>query len=147
MKTWFHLLLLIAMGFDLARGAETEKVSYYVQLVRGNHGEKPVAGAKPIGAKVSKRLRPVFKWENYWEMNRQKLELPRGRKAKVRLSKDREVEIDLTQPGKRIVIAYQAGKAVSRTTRPIGGGMTIAGGDRDGASVWFVVVRRDEPAN
>ena len=148
MKTWLYLLILTVVGLIEARAAESEKLNYSVQLIRGSNGTKPpVLEAKPIGAKLSKKLRPVFNWQSYWEMNRQHVELARGQKAKVRLSKEREVEIDLTRRDKRTVTAYEGGRALSRITRPVGGGMTITGGDRDSKTVWFIVVRRDKPAN
>ena len=47
----------------------------------------------------------------------------------------------------KAAVAYQAGKPISRTTRPLGTAMTIIGGDRDTNSVWFIVVRRDPPSD
>ncbi|MEO8429506.1 MAG: hypothetical protein ABI651_20625 [Verrucomicrobiota bacterium] len=80
-------------------------------------------------------------------MNRQKVELAPGQEAMVRLSNVREVEINVTRPGKRTVTAYQRGKPISRSIRSIGEQMTITGGEHDSTSVWFVIVRRDNPAN
>jgi hypothetical protein len=117
-----------------------------VQLVRGNNETKPPEpGAHRIGTKLSKNLRTVFVWKSYREINRQNLDLEPGKKARVRLNKEREVEIDLTDSIHRTVIAYQSGQPVARTKRPIAEGMTIVGGDRDPKSVWFIVVRRDKP--
>ena len=147
MKVWLGPILLAVLALSAAPAADNAKVTYYVHLVRGSNGEKPPLEAKPIGEKLSKRLRPVFNWQSYWEINRQRIELAQGQKAKVRLSKEREAEIDLMHPGKRIITAYEAGKPVSRITRPIGEGMTIMGGNRDSKSVWFIIVRRDNPAN
>ena len=142
------ICLAVVVGGELtpAVGADSEKLTYYVQLVRGNNEAKtPEPGAHRIGPKLAKKLRAAFKWESYWEIKRQKVEIDRGKKMRVRLSKEREVEIDLTDAAHRTVIAYQSGKLVSRTIRPIGNGMTIIGGDRDTNSVWFIVVRRDPP--
>jgi len=143
---WVCLVLVIGFSGPGAWGAEPEKIAFYVQLIRGdNEKQAPDREARLIGPKLSHRLRPIFKWENYWEISRQKVEVDPGKKARIRLNKEREVEIDLTDATKRTVVAYQSGKPVSRTTRPVGNTMIITGGDRDSQSVWFIVVRRDAP--
>jgi hypothetical protein len=147
-KIFFFAVSFALLTSSKASGAETPKVVYYVQLIHGDDGEKPpVPEAKQIGDKLSQRIRPVFKWRSYWEINRQAVELEPGQKARVRVSSQREVEIDLTRPGKRTVRTYDAGKVVSCSIQPIGECMTITGGDRDGGSAWFIIVRRDKPAN
>ena len=147
MKTLVCIGLLALAALPLVFGADTEKVTYYVQLIRGNNDDKPpVPQAKRIGPKLSKKLCPVFKWESYWEISRQQIELGRGQKAKVKLSREREVVIDLSDAAKRKVIVYSEGKEVSRISRPVGEGMTVVGGDRGHDSVWFIVVRRDKPS-
>ena len=148
MNTWIYLVLLAVVGLNAASAAEAEKTTFYVQLIRGNNDEKPpVADAKRIGPKLSKQLQPVFAWKSYWQVNRLEVPLASGQKTKVQLSKEREVEIDLTHPDKRTVIIYAQGKEVSRITRPVGEAMSIGGGDRDGKSGWFIVVRRDKPSD
>jgi len=121
---------------------------YYIQLVRGNDDETPPTPASErIGPKLSGQLHQVFKWRSYWEINRREELLAVGQRTRVRLSPEREVEIDLTQAGLRTVTAYQNARVVGHTSRPIGMGMTVTGGDRDTNSAWFIVVRRDPPSN
>ncbi|MEK7674364.1 MAG: hypothetical protein AAB676_00845 [Verrucomicrobiota bacterium] len=147
MKRWLCLLVLVAVGLPLGFGADTERAIYYVQLIRGSHEDQPPQpGSKRIGPKLSAALRPVFQWKSYWEVNRQQVALANGQKSTVRLSPDREVKIDLTDPAKRQVTVYEAGRPVSRAIRPAGEAMTIIGGDRDKSSAWFIVVRRDKPS-
>ena len=144
----FGVVLLALTAMYLASAAEPEKMTYYVQLIRGNNDDKPpVPGAKRIGLKLANNFRPIFKWESYWEINRQRIELAHGQKSRLKLSKEREVEIDLTEAGKRKVTVYSDGREVSRATRLSDEAMTIIGGDRDTNSVWFIVVRRDEPTD
>jgi hypothetical protein len=87
----------------------------------------------------------VFKCKGYWEMSRQQVALVPGRAARVQLGNGREVEIDLRNPKERRVAAFQNGQLVDRTINAAGEAMTIIGGNRDGKSVWFIVVRRDKP--
>jgi len=146
MKNWFYLILISVFGLNAVSGAEAEQATYCVQLIRGNNRDTPpVADAKPVSPELTKMIRRVFNWKSYWEINRQRVTLARGQKAKVRLSKEREVEIDLTDLAKRKVTAYEGRKAVTRSTWPVGNATTIIGGDRDSNSVWFIVVRRSQP--
>ena len=70
-----------------------------------------------------------------------------GQTARVRLGNGREAEIDLRNPQERRVAAFQNGQLVDRTISPPGEAMTIIGGNRDGKSVWFIVVRRGKPGD
>lgn len=138
--------LFAPMIKDARADEDRRQIQYYVQLVRGNDSAKPPSPeAKPIGPKLSKQFRVLFKFQNYWEMRRVQVKLGSGEKAKVRLTKEREVEIDLTQAGKRRVTAFWEGKSHGTVSGPIGDRMTITGGDRDTGSAWFIVVRRDPP--
>jgi len=120
--------------------------TYWVQLVRGTDDKNPpTAGCKPIGPKVAKVFLPVFKWSHYWEMSRQETVVEVGSKAVVQLSPQRSVEIDLTDPKKRKVTAFEGTKPVYKVTDPVGNAMTIIGGERSTNSSWFIVVRRDKP--
>ncbi len=146
MKWLLCLLLLSPLGLIQAPAADTERITYHIQLVRGNNEAKPPdAKSRPIGPKLSNELSRVFAWKSYWEVSRHQVELGPLSRTKMKLSPEREVEIDLTVPGKRKVIAYSDGKPVTEMIRPVGQKMTIIGGDRDPHSAWFIVVRRDKP--
>jgi hypothetical protein len=144
------LLILASLTFppDLVAAAGGEKVTFFVQLVRGTDEDKaPMPGSKRVGPKLAKRLETVFRWPHYWEINRQKVELASGQKVRLRLNQEREVEIDLSISGKRKITVFYKGDPLSTTTRPINDEMSIAGGDRDAKSAWFIVVRLDQPSD
>lgn len=152
MRTVQQICLQVAAAIGLAVlvscSAAPDKTAYHVQLVRGsNETQIPEPGSTAIGPKLSRHLRPVFSWTNYWEIARQEVSMSSGQKARLRLSPQREVEIDLTTAGKRTVVAFANDKAVSRVTRSIGDCMTIIGGDRDKETAWFIIVRQDRPSN
>lgn len=149
MKTWSCWLVLAVFASSLALGAPPpEKRTYWVQLIRGNDEARPPApDAKPIGPKLSQSLHSVFRWRRYWEVARQEVSVAAGTRTRVVLSKERSVEIDLTQPDKRKVTAFSDQKPVASSTRPFGEALTIIGADRDKRSAWFVVVRDDKPSN
>ena len=141
------LAMLVSALTSEAKAGEGA-ITFYVQLVRGTETtQPPVPGCKPVGPKLAGTFRPVFKWKSYWEMNRQQVALGPGQTTRVRLGNGREAEIDLRNPKQRKVAAFQNGQLVDRTISPPGETMTIIGGNRDGKSVWFIVVRRDKPGD
>ena len=144
------ILSILFIGFILngTPPAEHQSNTFYVQLVRGNNDDAPPQpGSRPVGMKVARHLRSALNWKNYWEVNRQQVAVCTGNTMRVCLSKERSVEINLTNRGRRSVIAFEKGKVVQRTSRPMGECMTVIGGERDPESAWFIVVRRDKPAD
>lgn len=138
------LILVFWIAAPVVEAADAPKAVHTVQLIRGDDEDKPPAPeAKVVGTRLSTKLRPLFRWKSYWEIQHQKIELAPGEKTKVRLNRDREVEVDLTEAGKRKVTVSQGGKQLARSIRGSGEAMTIIGGERDAHSVWFVVVRVD----
>lgn len=144
------ILTVLFVGFILngTPSAEHHLNTFYVQLVRGSNDDTPPEpGSRPVGMKVARHLHSALNWKNYWELNRQQVAVCCGKTRRVCLSKDRSVDIELTKRGCRRVTALENGRIVQRTLRPVGEGMTVIGGERDQASAWFIVVRRDQPAD
>ena len=128
-----------------ARAAD-KAITYYIQLIRCNDQDKPPApGSKRVGPKLTEKFQCVFRCKSYWEINQQKIEVLPNRAARVRLSNGRDVEIDLSHPGKRRVATFYNGRLIDRTVEPLSENMTLIGGDRDQTNHWFIVVRRDKP--
>lgn len=144
------ILSVLFVGFLLngTPSAEHQSNIFYVQLVRGNNDDAPPEpGIRPAGMKVARHLRSALNWKYYWELNCKEVAICPGKTRKVCLSRQREVEIDLTNRGRRRVTAFENGRVIQRTMRPAGEGMTVIGGERDSESAWFIVVRRDRPAD
>jgi len=142
------VLTILALGLTLATGATAgeKPLVYYVQLIRcSDQDQPPEPGSRRVGPKLSERFQCVFRCNSYWEITQQKLDVVPSRVARARLTNGREVEIDLTQAGKRRVSTFHNGRLIDRTIEPAGENMTLIGGDRDQASHWFIVVRRDKP--
>lgn len=148
MRRTILAVLFIALILNGTPPAEHQSNTFYVQLVRGNNEDAPPQpGSRPVGIKVARHLRAALNWKNYWEVNRRRVAVYSGNATRVGLSKEREVEIDLSNCNRRKVTAFENGKVIQRTMRPFGEGMTVIGGERDAASAWFIVVRRDQPAD
>ena len=146
MKRLLPFLGLAGLVFVMAAPAGEKPLTYYVQLIRCSDMDlPPEPGTHRVGPKLAEKFRCVFKCSSYWEISQQKLNVLPNHAARVGLSNGREVEIDLSQPGKRKVAAFNGGKLIERTVEPSGEHMTLIGGDRDKTSHWFIVVRRDKP--
>ena len=121
-------------------------LTYYVQLIRCSDQEQaPEQGCRRVGPKLAERFQSVLRCRSYWEVSQQKVEVLPNRMVRAHLRNEREVEIDLTQPGKRRVSTFRKGRLIDRTVEPTGEQMTLIGGDRDQTSHWFIVVRLDKP--
>ncbi len=139
------LALSLAAGVLSGCSANPDAISYQIQLVRGTDAPAaPVPGGHPIGPQLARRFQAVFKWKNYSEIASQQVRVHLGQRERVRFEQGREVELDLTNPAQRIVVAFQNGRVIDRTSCPRGPAMTLIGRDRDGANAWFVVVRPAE---
>jgi hypothetical protein len=138
------LLALLALPC-LTLGAEKTGVTFYLQLIRGTDADKPPgAAAKPAGPELSRRLQ-MFRWKNYWEINRRTVVLDTDGKSRQRMSDQQEVEIALTAPREMTVCIYADGKLTRRRKQSVDTPFYIAGGNSDATQSWFIVVRRDKP--
>jgi len=121
--------------------------TFYLQLIRGTDQDQPQQPSwKPVGDKLSRQFVPRFRWKTYWEIARTNATVEPGHMAHVRLSADREVEIDLRKPAEPEIRLYTQGVLSRKCRDSLKTGMCIMGGTRDNDESWFVVIRRDPPA-
>ncbi len=141
----FAALLLLA---NSAFCASKDGITFYIQLVQGTDADMPPAtGATLIGDALSRRLQ-MFKWKNYWEIQRQTVELSAGAKVRRHIMRKHEVEIALPTPTDMTVSIYLDGKLTRKRVQPVDTAFYIAGGDNDEKlQSWFIVIRRDKPEN
>jgi hypothetical protein len=146
MKRLLVIIVLTSLGLGTGATSGEKPLVYYVQLIRcSDKDQPPEPNSKRVGPKLTETFRCVFRCKSYWEINQKKIELIPNHVARARLGNGREVEIDLTHPGKRRVSTFHNGRLVDCTVEPLGESMTLIGGDRDPTSHWFIVVRRDKP--
>ena|SRR5437879_3910026 len=140
------LVFLSLAGFAILRAADPQKITFYVQLVRGSDSDKPDDPAwKPVGAKLDKNLRAVFRWKNYWEVKRETVTLSKDQVARLHLTREREVEVHLFDPPNTQIRLYHKGELIRCSHQPITEHMSILGGESKTGECWFVIVRRDKP--
>lgn len=147
MKFILGMFAAAGLAISTAGTAPEKALVYYVQLIRcSDKDQAPEPGCRRVGPKLTEHFQCVFGCKSYWEISQDKLEILPRRTARARLRNGRDVEIDLTQPGKRRVSTFSKGRLIDRTIEPVSENMTLIGGDRDQSSHWFIVVRRDKPA-
>jgi len=140
------LLFLALASLTAVRAAEPPKVTFYVQLILGSDSDKPDDPAcKPVGAKLGKILRGVFRWTNYCEVKRETVMLSKDKVARVHLAREREVELKLLDPPNTQIRLYHKGQLIRCSHQPISEHLCVLGGDSTSGDSWFVVVRRDKP--
>src|SRR5690349_5738481 len=116
-----HLIAIAVAGLALSSvAADFQKpLVYYVQLIRcSDQDQAPEPGSRRVGARLAERFQCVFRCKSYWEISQQKVEVFPNKNARVRLRNGRDVEIDLSQAGKRKVSAFHKGRLVDRTVEP-----------------------------
>ncbi|HEY3855584.1 MAG TPA: hypothetical protein VGO67_14430 [Verrucomicrobiae bacterium] len=131
-----------------AVGASKDGVTFYIQLVQGTDADMPPAtGATLIGDALNRRLQ-MFRWKNYWEIQRQTVELSSGAKVRRHVMRNHDIEISLPTPTDMTVSIYLDGKLTRKRAQPVDTAFYIAGGDNgEKLESWFIVVRRDKPQN
>lgn len=127
------------------RAPEPAKSRYYVQLVRGSDDPTPPPDSKRVGPKITKQLEPVFRWKHYWEVQRATITIEEGRTAKSALKSGHAIEVDLGQPGKRVIRLFRGKKLTRTIVCPRDKEFSIQGLDPGDGTVWFIVVRSDPP--
>ena len=112
------------------------------QLVWGTNKEKPDdPKLKEVDPSVAEKLRKVFKWKNYFEVNRQHFTVPVGSPKRVKMSDDCEIEVQNLGNSSIEVKLFGKGKLAVRKTQKISPSelLVLAGDDKDDTA-WFVVL-------
>ena len=92
-----------------------------------------------------KELRKIFKWKNYFEVNRQTGVVPSRGTKQFQMSKQCVIEITELEGPKVEVKLIGEGKPVNKTVKALSRGefFTIGGESKNG-SAWFVVVTQQD---
>jgi hypothetical protein len=106
-----------------------------------NDDKSPNPDHKPVDAATAEKLRKVFKWKNYFIVNRLVKVVPSRGANSFELSKQCTVEIRELEGPKVEVKLIGKGKEVHKTTKSLTKGewFTYAGDDKN-ESAWFVII-------
>jgi hypothetical protein len=133
--------VVFIVGSCIARSASAD-LNLQAQLVWGTNKDKPDdPKLKDVDSQVRDKLRGVFKWKNYFEVNRQKFLVTAAAPKRVKMSDLCEIEVHDLGNSVVEVKLFGEGKMVVRKTQRIKAGelLVLAGDDKDDTA-WFVVV-------
>jgi len=112
------------------------------QLVWGTNNDKPNdPKLKEVDPKVTDKLRGVFKWKNYFEVNRQKFTVTGAGPKRIKMSDRCEIEVQNLGNSSVELKLYGQGKMVVKKTQKIKAGeLLVLAGDDKNDTAWFVVL-------
>ena len=112
------------------------------KLIWGTDDDKsPNPEHKEVDLATRDKLRKVFKWKNYFVVNRVMKEVPSRGSNKFELSKECTIEIKELEGPRVEVKLVGKGKEVHKTTLTISKGEPVVyAGDDKNQSAWFVII-------
>lgn len=143
--TGFGLHALLLEGHALA--AESGSLPLQAQLIWGTDSDKPTDKTlKTIPPDLDKRLRRIFKWQNYFEVTQTNFIVSATRPSQVEMSRECRIEVAQQAGGEVEIQLFGKGKLVVKKRQRILPGETviIAGDDKD-YNAWFVVLNQQKP--
>ena len=134
------LALLLLVGTTVEALAANLKLE--AKLIWGTDDDKsPNPDHKQVDPAMKEKLRKVFKWKNYFVVNRVIKEVPSRASNQFKLSDECTIEIKELEGPKVEVKLIGKGKEVHKTTLTISKGQSVvySGDDKD-QSAWFVYI-------
>lgn len=130
-----------------ARGADPGETRLAANLLWGTNGGKPAdKNLRPIEPDLEKRLRRVFKWQSYFEIERKEFGVTAGKTAKIEMSKECRLEVNRLSGEEFEIQLYGKGVlVVTKRQRIVPGETVVLGGDDKNDNAWFVVVSLPKP--
>lgn len=112
------------------------------KLIWGTDDAKsPKPEHKEVDAATKEKLRKVFKWKNYFVVNRVTKPVPSRGSNRFELSKECTIEIKELEGPRVEVKLIGKGKEVHKTTLNIEKGQSVVySGDDTNQSAWFVII-------
>ena len=136
----FSILALVLTAFTQAvLAADT---SFHASLIWGTDEMKPdKKDLRELDAKTKEKLKSIFKWKNYFEVDSQDFKISTNEFRKLKMSSKCEVEVhNLGKDGMEIKL-FGEGKLVKKIKQqtPILESLVLAGDDIN-SSAWFVIL-------
>ena len=131
----------------LAAGLQAGEMKLEAQLIWGTNDEKsPDPKHKAVDPRVEKKLKKLpFKWQNYFEVNRQKFSVPQGETKKIVLSKDCEIKVRNAGNNTVELQIFGKGECVGKISQALPKDETlVTGGNAANFTSWFVVLHQSD---
>ena len=140
------ILTAVLLGCWSQAATNPPELKLQAQLVWGTNGAKPDdPKLKEVDSEVTEKLRAVFRWKNYFEVNRQTFSVPASSSKTARMSEQCEIEVHNPGDGAIEVKLHGQGKMVVKKTQKIKAGeLLVFAGDDKNDTAWFVVLKELE---
>ena len=139
----FLVLLLTSLSALLGVASTPGEARVQAVLIWGTDEAKPTGkNLKEVDSKLRDRLANVFKWKNYFEVNRQTATLQSSAKVQtIKLSEECSVEVKLLPENVAEVKLIGKGKAMVTRRHSLSkpDALVLAGDDKN-KTAWFVVL-------
>ena len=144
MRIYFLFVLALMCAGSATRAGEMKLEAQLIWAT--NDKESPDPKHKPVEAWLVKKFQTYpFKWNNYFEVNRQKFSLPPKGTQKVIMSKECVIDVKDVGDTRVEVTLIGKGKPANKTTKPLPKGeVYIIAGDSENKCAWFVVIKQSE---
>lgn len=139
-------LMVLAAGLGQATACAGE-MKLEAKLIWGTDGPKPDdPKLKELDPTLKEKLKGVFKWKNYFEVNHQSFAVPEGVSKKVRMSGKCVIEVQNLGGSIVEVKLFGEGDLVVKKKEPLklGKSLILAGPSKNDTA-WFVALTNVTP--
>lgn len=135
---------MLSLHADSARAGDSGDVNLEAQLIWGTNDTKPDPKLKPADPKLAEKLRhSPFKWDHYFEMHREQINLRLNEEKPVTMSRNCVVSITNLGDDQIKFQLFGKGKLANTVTQALPKGqLLITGGDAENSTAWFVVLKQ-----
>src|SRR5688500_17063056 len=138
------LIALVACAALVQSHAGDQK--FAAMLIWGTDGEKPEGKEKElkdVDPALKEKFAKIFKWKNYYEVNRTNIVVKPSEPRHIMLSSKCEVKINHTDKGTEIELIGEKKSLTKQTiSMPVKDIQVLAGPDKN-ATAWFVVLKSE----
>ena len=125
--------------------AESGDIRIEAQLIWAtNDKDDPNPKHKPVSSDIKEKLSQLpLKWSNYFEVNKEALQIPQGELRKAKLSEKCEVELKYLEGNKVEVALYNRGEPVLKRIQSLAKDeILVLGGNAPNRTAWLVALKR-----
>jgi len=136
------LVLVTSMLPWETASAAAGDLKFEARLIWGTDDAKPKGREiRDLDPKILDKLKGVFKWKNYFEIDHKDIVVGKASASKVKMSSKCELEVTWLAENRVEVTLIGEGKPVLKKKQPVTPGelMVIAGDSQD-ATAWFVIL-------
>jgi hypothetical protein len=137
-------LMVLAFLLPAYAGSNDNEMKLQAILVWGTDEEKPAdPKLSELDGHLKERLKKVFKWKNYFEVNKQDLAVPASNTKTLAMSPKCKIEVHNEGENMIEVKLIGEGKPIVKKRQMINGHeLLIMAGDGKNDTAWFVVIKR-----